>query len=209
MQVPGDPVPVLQYREALGVAAVLGQFERDACLRRERGDHVHRLRGQRHGPRAAAHGEHPADVTGCAERQDDRGSQRHVLPGRGGDPVVVTEIVQDHGLASGQHQAGDRGCDGKHQPQRLAGALPRGMLDDKIAPVRRGHGEGRQVRAGDFQRLLGDLVTSPLARSHRCCLRASSYSRALSTATPAAAASATSSASSSSSNWVSPSFSVR
>ena len=53
------------------------------------------------------------------------------------------------------------------------------------------------------------LVTSLLARSQRCWRRASSYSLALSMATPAAAASATSSASSSSSNSAPPSFSVR
>ena len=60
-------------------------------------------------------------------------------------------------------------------------------------------------RAPDSSR----LVTSLLARSQRCWRRASSYSRALSMATPAAAASATSSASSSSSKSAPPSFSVR
>ena len=52
-------------------------------------------------------------------------------------------------------------------------------------------------------------LTSLVARSQRCWRRASSYSRALSIATPAAAASAMSRASSSSSKSAPPCFSVR
>ncbi len=52
-------------------------------------------------------------------------------------------------------------------------------------------------------------ITSELARSHCCCLRASAYSRAFAMATPAAEASAVTSASSSSSNCAPSRFSVR
>ena len=59
-------------------------------------------------------------------------------------------------------------------------------------------------RSSDISR----CVTSAVARSHCCCLRASAYSRAFSMATPAAEASAWTSASSSSSKSP-PCFSVR
>ena len=53
---------------ALRVAAVLGQFEPDACLRRERDQHVDGIGRQRQRALAAAGRQDPAHVPGRAER---------------------------------------------------------------------------------------------------------------------------------------------
>ena len=50
VQVPGDPVPVLEHRQPLRVAAPLGQLQPDRGLRRERRDQVHGGPRKRHAP---------------------------------------------------------------------------------------------------------------------------------------------------------------
>ncbi len=121
--------------QPLRVLPVLGEFERDARLRREGLDHLHRLMGQRHRPGVAAHREHAADVPGRAQREDDGRPQRHVLPGRAGHPLVVAEILQGDGLAGGQHLAGHRGADREDQADGLRRACPGRMLDDELLAV--------------------------------------------------------------------------
>ena len=44
VQVAGDPIAVFEQRQALGVPAVLGEFDPDAGLRGEGGHHLHRRR---------------------------------------------------------------------------------------------------------------------------------------------------------------------
>ncbi len=76
MQVPGDPITVLEDGHLLGRPAVLGQLERDGRLRGEGGQHVRCGLRQRHGAVPAAGRQDAAHPAGSAERHHDERAER-------------------------------------------------------------------------------------------------------------------------------------
>jgi hypothetical protein len=84
---PGDPVAVFEQCDALGVAAVLGELEPDARLRRERDHHLDRGRRERQRTLVTAGGQHAAHVPGRPQRKQDHRPECYVLAGHGCDPA--------------------------------------------------------------------------------------------------------------------------
>ena len=54
VQIPGDPVPVLEDRQTFRIPAMLGELQADASLAGEDDQHLDGLRGQRQRARTAA-----------------------------------------------------------------------------------------------------------------------------------------------------------
>jgi hypothetical protein len=126
VQVTGDPVAVLEQRQALGVPAVLGELNPDARLRREGGHHLHRGWRERKRPPMAPGGQHTAHVTGRAERHEHGRAQRHMLAGYRGGPCVSAEVLHGERFAAGHHNPGGRSFGRQHQPEGLGGAVSAG-----------------------------------------------------------------------------------
>ena len=217
MQVPGDPVAVLEDRQPFGIPAVLGEFQRDPGLR-----------GERHGQSgwpdwaaasspAPADREHAADVARRRRAGAAAPAQRQMSPGppaatrwssgspptATGSPVASTVPEMDGSAGSRRPSAACAACAGRVLITRCCRSAYGQRQDDQVSRRSSPGSAGSRGRAPrpPRRRPAACLVTSELAASHCCCRCASSYSRAFSMATPAAAASAvTRSVSSSSSN---------
>ena len=107
MQVPRDPVPVLEHGELLSIGPPRRELKRDRGLRRKGRDHARRALRQRRLALAATHGEHAAHVARRAKREQDcRADVSHRQPGHVGGPRVGGEVIHRDGLTAGQHLAG-------------------------------------------------------------------------------------------------------
>ncbi len=159
VQVPGDPVPVLEHRQLLGVGPAGRQFQRDRRLRGEGGDHALGALRQRQFALAAGHGQHAAHVAGRAEREQHGGPDvPHRAPGDLGGPLVDREVLHRDRLAGGEHLAGQRPAGREHQSPGLGGAVPLRVLHGEPAAVLVGQRERHQVRTGQLERLPGQVA---------------------------------------------------
>ncbi|MDX6340827.1 MAG: hypothetical protein QOH87_965 [Trebonia sp.] len=94
MQVPGDPVPVLEHGKALGVGPAVRELKRDGRLGGERRDDAGRALLERRAALDAPHGEHAAHVARRAEREQGRRADvSHRQPRHVGRARVLGEVL--------------------------------------------------------------------------------------------------------------------